>query len=165
MHGTHTPPTAKADPAWGVSGAKTKEFCCMETLEAFSPCALGLPASLCLLMLGSPLAGCLLPTRLHVSVSRFTLTCHLVQEYLLSTSRQNSYLPSLTPAHFLSLFGTLHFLASRQLTDILGIVVKLDQVHRGGPLLCSSCGAQHSAGHRHLFFHPTPPCLLCPWQT
>ena len=73
------------------------------------------------------------------------------------------HIPLLTPAHFLSLFGTLHFLASRQLTDILGIVVRLDQVHRGGPLLlCSSCGAQHSAGHRHRLFHPTPPCLLCP---
>lgn len=156
MHGTHTPPTAKTDPVPNVSGAKTKEFCCIETLEASNPVCPGpscLPvfayAGLSPGRLSPPSSSSWISPRFYPHMPSFPRVSaqHLQVEFVLSL---------LTPARFLSLFGTPHFLASRQLVDILGIVVRLEQVHRGGPLLLcflvrgsAQCWTQTSALSPH----------------
>lgn len=160
MHGTHTPPTAKTDPVPGVSGAKTKEFCCKETLEASTLCALGfLPPCVCLCWA--------LPWQALPSLLIFMyqiLPSHAVfSKSICPAPPGRIRISLLTPARFLSLFGTLHFLASGQLVDILGIVVRLEQVHRGGPLLLcflmwgsAQCWTQTSALSPHTSLPPLP---------
>lgn len=93
MHGTDAPPRAEPYPAQGVSGAKAKKLCCIETLTLSNPVCPG-PSCLPAFASTGPSPGMLRPVIFMDLSLDSILEGHLLQEHLPSTSRQNSYLPS-----------------------------------------------------------------------